>query len=73
MKTTRLEVTGMSCPHCERAVEDALRGTAGVRGAAVSLEDGAAEVEYDETATGPERLVAAVEEEGYGAKVAGSA
>jgi copper chaperone len=71
MKTTRLTVSGMTCNHCQAAVEKALRNRPGVRNATVHLEGGAAEVEYDETAVAPEQLVAAVEEEGYSAAIAG--
>lgn len=70
MKTTRLNVTGMSCSHCADAVEKALNGAPGVRSATVHLEEGAAEVQYEEKEGAPEQLVAAVEEEGYGAQIA---
>jgi copper chaperone len=70
MKTARLDVTGMSCAHCAQTVEKALRNAPGVRSATVHLEDGSAEVQYDENDATPEQLVAAVEEEGYGARVA---
>ena len=70
MKTTRLNVTGMTCSHCVSAVEKALRNQPGVRDASVDLDRGAAEVQYDETSVAPEQLVAAVEEEGYAAQIA---
>ena len=72
MKTTRLQVQGMTCGHCVSAVEKALRGQAGVQSASVHLESGAAEVEYDEASVRPEQLIAAVEEEGYAATFAGA-
>ncbi|MEX2570808.1 MAG: cation transporter [Gemmatimonadota bacterium] len=72
MKTTRLQVSGMTCGHCVSTVESALRKQRGVRNATVHLENGAAEVEYDETAVVPEQLIAAVGEEGYQARFAGS-
>lgn len=70
MKTTRLQVQGMTCGHCVSAVEKALRNQNGVRNATVHLENGAAEVEYEEGAVAPEQLVAAVEGEGYSARIA---
>ena len=70
MKTTRLQVQGMTCGHCVSAVEKALRNQSGVRNATVHLENGAAEVEYEEGAVAPEQLIAAIEEEGYKAKFA---
>jgi copper chaperone len=71
MKTSRLQVSGMTCGHCQSAVEKALRNQPGVRSATVHLESGAAEVEYDERAVATEQLVAAIEEEGYSATIAG--
>ncbi|HEX5725717.1 MAG TPA: cation transporter [Longimicrobiaceae bacterium] len=70
MKTTRLAIEGMSCGHCVQTVEKALRNRPGVRSATVHLQEGAAEVEYDERAVSPEQLAAAVQEEGYTADVA---
>ncbi len=71
MKTARLNVSGMTCGHCQASVEKALRNQPGVRNATVHLEKGAAEVEYDEDAVAVEQLVAAVKEEGYSAAIAG--
>lgn len=72
MKTTRLKVSGMTCGHCVESVEKALRNQNGVRNASVDLEAGAAEVEYEEGRVAPEQLIAAVEEEGYSAALAGN-
>ena len=72
MKTTRLNVSGMSCGHCVEAVRKALTNRSGVRNATVNLDTGAAEVEYDESSVAPEQLVAAVRESGYEAQIAGS-
>ena len=62
----RLEVKGMSCNHCSAAVKGALEKVEGVQGVQVDLAAGAA------TVTGnadPQKLVAAVEAEGYRAAV----
>ena len=72
MKTTRLQVQGMTCGHCVATVEKALRNQTGVRNASVHLQSGAAEVEYDETSVAPEQLIAAIKEEGYAATFAGA-
>lgn len=71
MKTTRLKVEGMTCGHCVETVEKALRNSTGVRNATVHLDEGAAEVQYDPTEVAPEQLIAAVEEQGYAAALAG--
>jgi copper chaperone len=70
METIQLKVTGMSCGHCQSAVQSALRRQRGVRAATVNLEDGTAQVEYDPAAVTREQLAAAVAEEGYAATVA---
>jgi copper chaperone len=70
METVRLSIEGMTCGHCQHAVEQALRRQQGVRAATVTLQNGAAEVEYDPAAVSTEQLTAAVEEEGYTAAVA---
>ncbi len=48
MKTT-LKVAGMHCNGCSSNLERMLNKKAGVLSAKVSLEDAAAEVEYDES------------------------
>lgn len=70
LKTSRLSIQGMSCDHCRDTVEKALRNHPGVRAATVHLEEGAAEVQYEEGAVAPEQLVARVKEEGYRADLA---
>lgn len=72
MKTTRLNVAGMTCGHCVQTVEKALRNRPGVNNASVDLDSGTAEVQYEETRVVPEQLVAAVRDEGYEAAIAGS-
>jgi copper chaperone CopZ len=71
MKTTRLAIKGMTCGHCAQTVEQALRNSPGVSAATVHLDDGAAEVQYDEGRVSPEQLTAAVSDEGYPATIAG--
>ncbi|KEZ75826.1 CopZ family metallochaperone [Salinisphaera hydrothermalis] len=64
---TKLKIEGMSCQHCVKSVDEALSEVPGVdRVVAVRLDEGEAEVEgsADHNA-----LVAAVEEEGYDARV----
>ena len=65
MAALTLSVTGMTCDHCRMKVEKALKGVTGTLGAAVFLEDGEAEVEYDPNAATPEQYVAAVQQAGY--------
>ena len=62
MKDT-LKIEGMSCHHCVNAVEEALSGVEGVTVERVVL--GEAEVAYDPGAINRNKLVEAIEEEGY--------
>lgn len=68
MEPTTLEVTGMTCGHCRKAVQEALEGVAGVKRVEVDLDAG--RVTVDGRAV-PGDLIAAVEAEGYGAEVRG--
>jgi copper chaperone len=62
----RLRINGMTCGHCEKAVEGALAGVAGVtRVVQVSRERGEALIDGDAEI---DALIAAVEEEGYQAE-----
>ncbi len=64
-----LDVTGMTCDHCERAVADGLRAVPGVQTVLeVSHARGLARVSAGPGAT-PRRIEEAVRQAGYGAKV----
>lgn len=62
MKTVDLEVHGMSCAHCVRAVEDSLREVKGVEHALVEL--GRARVTCED-AVPRDALVTAIVAAGY--------
>ena len=61
-----LTVTGMTCEHCKTAVQKALEAVEGVTSVNVDLDNGSAQVEGTAQV---EQLIAAVEEEGYNARV----
>ena len=65
-----LTVGGMSCGGCAVRVEGRLLAQPGVRTARVHLTEGRAGVEFDPSATAPERLVDALSAAGYDAAVA---
>lgn len=69
METVTLDIQGMSCDHCVRAVRGALEGVDGAR--VESVEIGRATVRYDAARTSPEALANAVSDEGYEATRAG--
>lgn len=67
MAKIELNVEGMTCGHCQKAVKDALEGVNGVKSATVDLESGRAVVDAD---TNIQVLISAVEDEGYRASLA---
>ncbi len=66
-----LAITGMTCDHCARAVEQALAGVDGVQRAQVSYASGTAHVETSGTVA-PAALFDAVGARGYGASLRGA-
>ena len=68
MKTTTFTVTGMTCDNCVHHVTEAIKNVAGVKETNVTLATNSAKVagDFDEAA-----IIAAVEEEGYVAAIAG--
>ena len=63
MERVTLEIDGMSCGHCVRSVDQALKALEGVAVEQVAI--GTATVSYDPAATSVDRLRDAVEDEGY--------
>ncbi len=63
---TKLEISGMTCDHCQHAVTSALTSVEGVQRARVDLAEGTAEVEGNAPSAA---LIAAVENEGYQASL----
>lgn len=64
----QLNVSGMTCGHCETAVAKALKEIEGVQSVQVDLKNGTAKIEGNNVNT--ENLIAAVIDEGYGASLA---
>ncbi|HWQ51051.1 MAG TPA: cation transporter [Terriglobales bacterium] len=69
MEKIVLKVEGMSCGHCELAVQDAVRKLPGVKKVKASRRKNAAEVEYDPSEVTAAQLVKAVNDTGYRAAV----
>ena len=64
----QLQVTGMSCQHCVKAVSDALAAVAGVSAVeSVDLESGVAVIQGSPSI---DDLIAAVKQAGYEARTA---
>ncbi|HYC32966.1 MAG TPA: cation transporter [Gemmatimonadales bacterium] len=68
MQHATLHIEGMSCGHCLNAVNRALSAVPGVEVESVRI--GQARVRYDESATSPAAIEAAVSEAGYRATAA---
>ena len=68
MQTIELKVQGMSCGVCVTHVTRALKGVAGVHSAVVDLTSASAKVEGE--ALSVNKLIEAIEEEGYEAQIA---
>ena len=67
--TTTFEVQGMTCGGCEAGVKAKVKKLAGVESVEASYEQGTARVVYDPAKVTPEKIIAAIEELGYRAKV----
>ncbi len=65
MSKVVLNVEGMSCQHCVKAVTNAVIALEGVSAVDVSLEEKTAAVEYDDKLVSLETIKEAIEEEGY--------
>ena len=63
----KLTIEGMTCGHCQASVKSALESVPGVTSATVDLGPGSAQVEGDPDI---QKLIRAVEEEGYSARPA---
>lgn len=60
-----LKVEGMSCNHCKKAVEDALRKLDGVQDVQVKLEEGLVIIKYNPLEVGLPEFRKAIQEAGY--------
>lgn len=63
--TKKLNVEGMSCSHCERAVMNALNELDGVLNTEVDLNAKTVTVQYDTSLVTDKILAEAIEEAGY--------
>ncbi len=67
MSTQKLRITGMTCDHCARTVEDALNALPRVK-ARVSYPQGIAEIQASEDLS-TEQLLRVVKAKGFGANL----
>ncbi|MCB1193886.1 MAG: heavy-metal-associated domain-containing protein [Leptospiraceae bacterium] len=64
MKTITLNVEGMSCNHCVKAVEGALKENQ-AKQATASLEDKSVTIEFDESTLSLDKIKDIIQKEGY--------
>lgn len=65
METTILDVKGMSCGHCVKAVEGSVGDLSGVTSVTVTLETGKVEVQYDPAMVSLETIKETIDDQGY--------
>ena len=66
MDNTKFNVQGMSCQGCVASVTRVLKAVPGVANVNVTLQPGAASVDYDASRTNVDALKTAVKDAGYG-------
>ena len=64
MKTV-LNVSGMSCEHCVKAITGAVKALPGVSGVDVNLADGIVTVEHDPSLVSVDSIKTEIIEQGY--------
>lgn len=65
MEITILDVKGMSCGHCVKAVESSVGDLSGVTSVTVTLETGKVEVQYDPDVISLETIKETIDDQGY--------
>ncbi|MCL1804998.1 MAG: copper ion binding protein [Clostridiales bacterium] len=60
-----LNIEGMSCEHCVKAVNDAVAALPGITSVAVDLDSNTATIEHDPEESPLAMIKSAIEEEGY--------
>jgi copper chaperone len=68
MEKTTLDVAGMTCGHCKKAVTGALKDLNGVSDVDVNLESGKVSVGYESEQVTLNQMKEAIEEQGYDVK-----
>lgn len=65
MEQTTLNVSGMTCGHCEKAVKNALMELEGIYSVEVYLKDGKVNVQFEEGKVNEAAMKEAIEDQGY--------
>lgn len=65
METQTLNVQGMSCNHCVKAVEENVGQLDGVASVTVHLSDALVDVEFDQAKAPLTKIIETIEDQGY--------
>jgi len=65
MEKVTLNVQGMSCEHCVRAVKGSVGELSGVKNVDVHLAEGKVDVEFDPNEVTLDKVKEAIEDQGY--------
>ena len=68
METTVLQVDGMSCGHCVKAVTDAVGELSGVNNVDVNLKEATVSLTFNPAETPLEKIMSVINEAGYTVK-----
>jgi copper chaperone CopZ len=71
MAHLRINIGGMTGVPCQQRIEDRIRDLHGVHAVVICLERGHADVEYADEDVDPERILAAIADAGYAARIGG--
>jgi copper chaperone len=64
-ETTTLNVTGMTCGHCVKAVEESVGKLSGVENVKVDLESSSVEIDYQSDKVDLKKITDTIEDQGY--------
>lgn len=62
---TTLNVTGMSCGHCVKTIEDNVGKLDGVKSVQVNLEDGTVDVDFESNQVDVKKISDTIEDQGF--------
>ncbi|MBD8071499.1 copper chaperone CopZ [Bacillus sp. PS06] len=65
MEQITLNVKGMSCGHCVKAVETSVGELTGVNSVAVNLNEGKVDVSFDAAAVSVDKIKETIDDQGY--------
>ncbi len=65
MQNEEVKISGMSCGHCQAAVEKSIKALPGIISLEVLLKEGQARVAFDESKVSLQDIQASIEDAGY--------